>query len=99
MIIILNDIKDLSLLLDEDIDKFELSDLGDANEVISDRVLQESLDTSSSNNQCAVVSKPNNLSLRKRCSQACKKGTSLCHKHWKDQLKGKDLILVESMKY
>ncbi len=92
------DINDTSLPLDDDIRLFRLTDLtsDDSDALVHEAVVARAIEASSSATQCHVINFPNSATKRKRCSQSCKKGTNMCHAHYKVHLaENKKLVFVE----
>ena len=80
---VLDDVNDL-IGLDDDIETFTLDDLKteEIDEAVNARVVEKVIELGSSNLQCFAIDSANNPKKRKRCSQAHRKGSNLCHRHW-----------------
>ncbi|KAJ3406188.1 hypothetical protein HDV05_006127, partial [Chytridiales sp. JEL 0842] len=92
---ILPEIDNLCEPLDEDIATFSLSDLGSLDAVVNNITIAVIDELGGSELQCHAINSPNNPLKRKRCSQACKKDETLCHRHFTAKQAGKKIVLFE----
>jgi hypothetical protein len=80
--------------LDDDIKDFTFHNLDDFEVALHDVALKKADEITPSLIQCNAINSAKDPKKRKRCSQARKKGSQLCHRHFKSNLAGKALVLV-----
>jgi hypothetical protein len=76
---------------------FKLTDVksNELQSTITDITMEKAVEAGSSDICCHAINWANNPKKRKRCSQATKKDSNLCHHHSKVLLNGKQVVLID----
>lgn len=92
----LEDITVLPDTMDQDVVKFKLSDLPprQIDEKMNERMMEIDRDAGGDEKQCLAINFSNDPIKRKQCSATMMKGSDLCGRHSRQQMKGKKAVVL-----